>query len=191
MIFNALKPKQNFTWNINCSNGDKAIITAQLNGSTRNPIDIIVDYKKLTTVKAQKRGIIPTLEYEFPCGDNKAILIVYGSTVDLVYNGILQDSKIAYNPQEKLSKWYIAFLTLINLSSLALFSTVKSFSTNLIMQLALSIPLALSGVILSYQFSTTPFYSKKKKIICSLLITVWIWFLMFVIIRLFPSLVEF
>ena len=185
--FNFIKVKQSFTWNINCSNGSQTTITAQLNGSTRDPIDIIVDYKKIATVKVKKKGILPSLEYEFSCGDDQATLVVYGSSVDLAYNGILQDHKIAYNPQESLSKWYIAFLALINLGSLALFSSVKSFSTNLIMQLVLAIPMAIAGVIFSYQLPTSPFYSKNKKIIYSLLMTIWIWVVMFVIVRFVPD----
>ena len=162
-------------WNIETSDGNHEI-RIKRGDSSRAPFDIMVDGQHIDTVQYSGGGMIPQMEYNFACGEERVTLVLHGNEFDIVHRGRLVKNNTEYKPQDKLPKAYIVIALLLTAASIAViplfyFKTPSPITLGLI---AISI---VSSMLISYSYAISPLKSKKKKIFISLFMIVWAWIL--------------
>jgi len=167
--------KDKHLWNIETSDGNHEI-RIKRGDSSRAPFDIQVDGQHIDTVQYSGSGMIPQMEYNFACGEERVTLVLHGNEFDIVHRGLLVKNKVEYKPQDKLPKAYIAVVLLLTAAAIAViplfyFKTPSPITLGLI---AISI---VSSMLISYSYAISPLKSKKKKIFISLFMIVWAWLL--------------
>ncbi len=171
-----LRDKKYF-WQIETSDG-KHEIRVKMRSSSREPIDILVDGQTIDTVQYSGGGLVPQMEYDFACGEEKVTLILHGSDFDIVHRGMLVKNNTKYKPQEKLSAMYRAIVLLLTCSA---FAVIPLFYEKLIDGTYISFILLAASVaaclLISYAAMMSPFKSKGKKIFVTLLMIAWAWLL--------------
>lgn len=164
-------PPKFSSWDVSCSDG-KHTVTIERGFNGGAPFKLYVDTKLIDVLKPIRKGFILVIEYPFSCGDETLTVIFYGGQFDLLRNGELLNSKIKYEPQNILPRSYRLLLILFNWLSLISFAFVDFSNIGAYFYLFLSIMMAFSCAILILRFSTSPFYSKRKKIIYSLFMAI-------------------
>jgi len=169
--------KDKYLWIVETSDG-KHEIRIKRGDSSRAPFDILVDGQHIDTVQYSGSGMVPQMEYDFDCGNEKVKLVLHGSDFDIVHRGMLVKNNTEYKPQEKLSAMYRAIVLLLTCSA---FAVIPLFYEKLIGGTYLSFVLLAASVVAcllrSYAAMMSPFKSKGKKIFVSLLMIAWAWIL--------------
>jgi len=170
-------------WEIETSDG-KHIIKANMGATARDPIVILVDNERVTTVQFIGKGMIPNMERSFLCGTETVTMVLHGSTIDMVFRGKFLNHKIEYNPQDALPKWFRILAVVLSFASIAecwllpiwFELPIKSQSSSL------AFLMIFMCTIIAINRLTTPFYSKRKKLLCGFLFVLWSWLLTFLIV---------
>ena len=108
------------------------------------------------------------------------MLVCYAGKADLLYRGMLKKSKIPYDPNKILPKWVQILFCILNLCALLLYCNVTWVSAVDYMAIFLSVGLAISCLIISLQYATSPFLGMKKKLAYNILNTIFCWGMIFV-----------
>ncbi len=151
-----------FKWTLKCQDGTHTVILQQL-GSPREPMQLYVDGEK-TELQKSKKSIFVNIKHEFTCGEETALLLVYGNQADLVFQGTLQTAKKKYDFKNKIPLAVVLLIMLINLPAMI----VSGWET-------MSVIMTVASTLLIYLFSITPFSSRKEKIMKFVLFTVLNW----------------
>ena len=189
-IFNILNNRKNeHRWQIETLDG-KHEIRVKMGNSSRDSMEVFLDNRRVDTVKFSGTALIPSMEYNFACGEERITLVLYGNKLDIVYNGKFINSKTEYNPEKKTPIIYRIFMVALALSAIAVLYITRAMfgapSGNLSDILSLAM-IGLSALI-SYNNVTSPFYSKKKKFLFGILGAVWAWAIAFLISIVFGNL---
>ena len=171
-----LNSKKERSWKINTADGEHNIILI-LGKSTREPMELFLDKRRVETIQYATAGLVPHMEYNFSCGDETLTLVVHGNNVDLVYKGVLVNNKIEYKPKEILPLAYRVVAILVSIAAVSLIWLLRPILGAPSSSFAYVIALAMIGAstLLVYNQSTNPFVTKKKKYLLSLLFVLWSW----------------
>lgn len=162
-------------WNVECLDGTHGI-TVERNTSGQVYFNLYVDTQLIQTITPTRKGLVICFEHNFECGGETLTLVLHGPKLDLVHRGILQNSKIKFEPENVLPASFRAVLLVLNFLSMLSYvglNFIASPSSIIFFLLSVTMVLSVSVLILSY--STSPFYSKKKKIaycVCCLLLCI-------------------
>ena len=167
--------KDKLLWYIETSDGNHEI-RIKRGDSSRAPFDIQVDGQHIDTVQYSGGGMIPQMEYNYTCGEERVTLVLHGNEFDIVHRGLLVKNNTEYKPQDKLPKAYIAIVLLLTAAAIAVIPlfNFKAPSPITLGLIAISI---VSSMLISYSYAISPLKSKKKKIFISLFMIVWAWLL--------------
>ena len=175
-------PKTEFKWTVNTLSGEHNVFL-KMKGA-REPMDLFLDNRRVETIKYTGKAIIPSMEYNFSCGDERLTLVLHGSKVDIVYNGMFVNKKTKYQPNEKLSAIYRIFIVLLAVSAVSqiyLFRTlVGPASSNGAYFIALA--MIMFSTVISYNKATSPFLTRNNKAIWSFMGALWSWIVTFLVI---------
>lgn len=173
-------------WNVRCSDGAHKI-AVRLGQTIRSPKNIFIDEDFLTTVYYKGKSIIPKQEYQFECGGDTLILVVHSNKVDLVHKGILQESKIKYEPRNNVPLWLrIIFLastasSVLVIPALLKLKGVAMLARSSLLGILLGLSMSLSCTFILLSVSSTPLRLKSNKMILSFLVSLWSWAIQFII----------
>ncbi len=170
------KKTEKYEWSIECEDGTHNILVEM--GTYRDkPIVLYVDKERVDTIRCEGGGLIRNIKRDFECGGETLTLLVFGGKIDIIQNDMLQKSNIKYNPEAVLPKSYRIVFTILNILSLSLFFLPGlDFSSLPIIWGMSALMVLLCSIVVSY-CSKSPFYTRKKKILYSILITLWSWIL--------------
>ena len=166
-------------WKVNTTDGEH-IIKAKVGSTTREPITIIVDGQNIAIVKVSNPGMIPQMEYEFMCGDEPIRMVLHGAIIDMVVRGKFIDHKNNYTKQKELPQWFHILTICLSLASILEFWLFSSLFGNL-MTYSLALFWIFVSIVSIANYSTNPFYTKRKKFILSALFCISSWMVTFVI----------
>ncbi|MBO5416239.1 MAG: hypothetical protein J6A83_06380 [Clostridia bacterium] len=162
------------SWKISCEDGIHEI---RIEGTTHTtPIKLFIDDKHIDTIHFKRKSILHKFEYKFTCADEDVILIFVAGKYDIVHRGILQKANLKYEPKSVLPRFYRIFsIVLIFLSiTPAFFSGIK-FTVDNASLLIWTILAPCCCSLFCESSATNPFYSKKKKILISVVSIVLAW----------------
>ena len=171
--------KQKNIWEF-YTNGVKHIIKAKMGSTSREPIEIFVDDQNIAIVKVSNPGMIPQMEYEFMCGDEPIRMVLHGAIIDMVVRGKFIDHKNNYTKQKELPQWFHILTICLSLASILEFWLFSSLFGNL-MTYSLALFWIFVSIVSIANYSTNPFYTKRKKFILSALFCISSWMVTFVI----------
>lgn len=186
---NILKNRKERRWEFEADDGKHEITLKMLGSSTKENMEIYLDKRRVDTVKYFGVSLVPSMEYNFRYGDERITMVLHGNKIDMVYRGMLLNSKIEYKPENKLSVIYRIFVVALAISAASviyLFNLIAGSSSGNLAYI-LSIATIVSSARLAYTASTTPFRPKKKKILMSLLYGVWAWVITFLVMLVFGN----
>jgi len=155
------------TWTVTCSDGDHSI-AVERNADERISYNLYVDTQPVRKLTPVRKGLVVHLEYNFICYGEKLTLVVYGGKIDLVHRGVLQSSKLPYEPDNVLPISVRVGLIALNLLSALFYLGVDLTTPTIVFRILISITMILSSSIMINTNAASPFYSKKKKITSSI-----------------------
>ena len=176
------KQNNNKHWEID-DFGERHTIDVKMGSTSRESMQIFVDGQHIDTIVYSGKSIIPNMEYKFVCGNENLVLVLHGNTVDIVCRGRFLNCKTEYEKQ-KLPVIFNVLIAILSLSAIAefwflspMFGSPQNATTYVI---AFAMICIISLIAIGK--ATSPFLSKNKKIIFSLLLVLWSWVLTFLII---------
>ena len=169
-----------YKWIIDTSEGQHKV-NVEIGTTFRQPMNLYVDSKKIATIKQSKYRLIPRFEYPFLCGEENLLLVLHGNKLDVVQNNYLINAKIEYCPKAILPWWYIIMLQFLNFFSFLLPFIMGENGALLPFEIFCGVVMIFSCAVLIVNFATSPFFSKKRKILLSFLPTIASWFVVYVL----------
>lgn len=175
--------KEKNVWEIEASDG-KHIIKANMGATSRDPIVILVDNQRVTTVQFLGSGMIPHMERSFLCGEETVTMVLHGSKIDMVFRGKFIDHKNEYNPKDDLPIWLRVLSVILSMAAISEFWLLPSLLGKPIKAQAclIAVFMIAASTVIAMNYLTTPFFTKKKKVLFGLLFVLWSWLLTFLIV---------
>lgn len=178
-------PKTEFKWMVNTESGEHEVFL-KMKGA-REPMELFLDKRRVETIQFTGKAVVPSMEYNFACGDERLTLVLHGSKVDIVYKGMFVKKKTEYRPKEKLSIVYKAFTVLLAIAAVSeiyIFSALAGpVSNNAVYFIVLA--MIMFSTVIAYNNSTSPFHTKRGKALWALGGAVWSWIVTFAVLMVF------
>ena len=171
---------QNYDWNVVTQDGEQHTVCCRVQSSVRGPLEVSVDGNYLQTLQYSGKSIVPLMEEEIWCGGEALLLVICGNRVDLVQKGRMINTKIPYEPTQKLSRPHeLALFALSLLATLSSTVVVYTFHPLLsVMALLLGLMVTLScGGLFMHMLAISPFYTIEKKRTKTAWVVLGIWML--------------
>ena len=177
--------KTEFKWVVNTESGEHEVFL-KMKGA-REPMELFLDKRRVETIQFSGKAVVPSMEYNFACGDERLALVLHGSKVDIVYKGVFVKKKIAYRPEEKLSPIYKAFCVLLAVAAVSeiyIFNSLfGAISNNVVYFLALA--MIMFSTVIAYNNVTSPFHTKRGKALWGICGALWSWLVTFAVLMFF------
>ena len=173
-----------YSWEIDGVSGKHGIVVEMM-VSGRWPEHLYVDGQLVKTFEKGSLTLIPHVEYQFECDGEMLTLITHSGVADILHRGRLIKNGLEYaESQQALLLWYRILLLLFNLLSPIVYFYPESVarSSFSFYWMVAAILMAFCCAVLSWSFSIHPLFSKKKKLLFSLLITVGAWAFMYLLL---------
>ncbi|MBQ9806232.1 MAG: hypothetical protein IJW49_06990 [Clostridia bacterium] len=148
------------TWTIQGKNSEHKIALNR-GVNIRDPMSLVVDGELVDYLQIPATSILAKLEHSFTCDGTTVTLLLFATKADIVVNGVFQGSKRKYKGYPKMGWWFLVLMALLNFSPAFVFNA--------------SYILPSFCIFLTWFLMMSPFQSRLRKVIFSLLISMFGW----------------